>query len=282
MPTARQYASSCVLNNGNILVAGGYDSSGTAVTDVYIFQSTANAWITAASLGTARGEAEMVKLPGSAMNGDDDRCLVVGGKGSVNGTALGSAEYYDLPANAWVATPALSQSRANFKMSVCGTGSGFGAAGPAKVIVFGGHTNQSPDVYRDQVEVWNANVNAWTTLDLNPMAAGTQGLSTARAYLALGVDDANLTHFVVSGGENAGGPLTNVDLVEVTTACAFSDSNAGSCTLGTARAAMTTARRWPVLSSYGTNKYDIVGGMKANGESVDAVQVWDGTAGVPA
>lgn len=225
----REFPAYCVANS-KLYIAGGYDETGTAKTDIFSFDpaaGTGSQWSKlSVTLSTARGEAQSMLVPTTSTE-----CLFVGGKSSPSGTAIASAELLDVSSTPTVSSAgSLNNARVHFQMSQCGT---------AKVLAVGGHTNATSDVFVTAAEVWDGSTT-WTTTDLDSNTAGTQGIANARAFFSLVANDASFTQFVVTGGLDATGvPMNTVELYKMTSACAAAagqNYNGSANTTGTKRA----------------------------------------------
>lgn len=89
MTSTRQGATATLLPDGKILVAGGYNTEGVAVSSVDVFDPSLDAFaLSPASLGAARANHTATVLA-------DGRVLLVGGHSAFPGPSLQSAEIYD-------------------------------------------------------------------------------------------------------------------------------------------------------------------------------------------
>ena len=127
MQIARSFHGAVRLNNGNVLVAGGFNQSLGALDIAELYNPAARAWSYAASMITARSEPTVSLMP----NG---RVLVTGGS---------LTEVYDPVANAWASAGPLSQSRTDHTATALKTN---------QVLVVGGFDNgdlASAELYTD-------------------------------------------------------------------------------------------------------------------------------------
>ncbi|GGU12229.1 DUF6603 domain-containing protein [Streptomyces lateritius] len=92
-----------LLSGGRVLLAGGADSAGAAVTDSTLFDPVTGTWTPADRLKTGRRLHTLTRLR-------DGRVLAYGGLGA-DGTALSSPELYDPLAARWTAGPASTPPR---------------------------------------------------------------------------------------------------------------------------------------------------------------------------
>jgi hypothetical protein len=89
MTSARQGATATLLPDGRVLVAGGYDAGGLAVSSADLFDASLDAFVASpGSMGAARASHTATALA-------DGRVLVVGGHSGFPGPSLASAEIYD-------------------------------------------------------------------------------------------------------------------------------------------------------------------------------------------
>jgi endoglucanase len=95
MGTPRFGAVAATLPNGDMLVAGGQDASGNALSSAEIYDPGTNSWTPTASMSTARVYAAAVTL-------SDGDVMVAGGQDG-SGTALASVELFDPSAQTWSA-----------------------------------------------------------------------------------------------------------------------------------------------------------------------------------
>ena len=100
--TARWQHTATLLNNGQVLVAGGFESSDNASASAEFYNPATGTWTATGSLNTARYEHTATLLP----NG---QVLVAGGQG--NSGHLTSAELYSPANGTWTATGSLNTAR---------------------------------------------------------------------------------------------------------------------------------------------------------------------------
>lgn len=172
--TARAGMAACVLDDGVVLLAGGYSAATTASTVCELWDPATNTVAAVASLPSARGLATATLL-------DDGRVLVVGGKTTSaladldNGVALRSCAIYDPVGDTWTATGQLTYARWGHAAIKLPDG---------RVLVVGGRgrnpTNQSANSDLDSCEVWDPNTGLW---------APAGRLTTARHMPCLWVDE---------------------------------------------------------------------------------------------
>jgi len=103
--TARYGHTATLLPNGNVLVAGGLDSTNSAVASAELYDPASGTSAATGSLNTARAFHTATLLP----NGN---VLVAGGVDSTN-SAVASAELYDSASGTWSATGSLNTARSS-------------------------------------------------------------------------------------------------------------------------------------------------------------------------
>ena len=87
LATGRQYHTATLLASGKVLVAGGQDIYGNALSECEIYDPSTGVWTEAASLATGRFYHTATLLPSGQV-------LVAGGQ-DINGNALSDCEIYD-------------------------------------------------------------------------------------------------------------------------------------------------------------------------------------------
>jgi len=109
MPTGRTAATATLLNSGRVLVAGGIDATGMAVTSAEIYDPSTGTFSTTGPMVTPRAYFAATLLCNlSAPPCNDPRVLVTGGS-DASGSALQSAELYDPATGAFSPTAAPMQ-----------------------------------------------------------------------------------------------------------------------------------------------------------------------------
>ncbi len=172
-----------VLPNGNVLIAGGGDSSGNPVASADIYNSATNTFAPAAPMGTARELTMARTLP----NG---KVLVVGGQDST-GTPVATAEIYDPGTDSW--------SSASNSMSVARTLPGVAPLPNGDVLVAGGLTAgtsfSSPSVLTTATtEIYDPATNSFSAgaaMVASRVLFGITPLADGRVLVAGGVTFSN-------------------------------------------------------------------------------------------
>lgn len=142
---ARVFARAVTLQNGKVLVAGGFTLSGgfAAVMEAELYDPTGNTWSSAGTINSPRsGSHSMILLP-------DGTVLMAGGFADGDGASLATAELYDPDANTWTPIESMINRRADFGL-VAYTDS------PLSVLAFGGedYDGVETDVNLDTSETW--------------------------------------------------------------------------------------------------------------------------------
>lgn len=140
---ARYAHTATLLDNGKLLVAGGFVGAGavTATTEIYDFAT--DTWTPAASLSIPHFAHTATLLP----NG---KVLVVGG--GTNGPPIATSEIYDPVANTWTQVAGLSIARAYHSATLLQNG---------KVLVVGG-TTVGPEPSYTTAEIYDPAANTWS------------------------------------------------------------------------------------------------------------------------
>lgn len=142
MSAARYGHTATLLNNGKVLVTGGYGGAGTYHSSAELYDPATNTWSAAPPMSTSRTSHTATLL----RNG---KVLVTGGQ--VNNTWTASAEVYDPAANTWTAAPAMSAPRFAHTATLLDNG---------KVLVTAGSTGYadltSAQLYDPATNTWSA------------------------------------------------------------------------------------------------------------------------------
>ena len=176
MSAARTYATATLLQNGEVLVAGGEGVNDSPLATAELYNPATGTWTLTGSMTTARQEQTATLM----QNGE---VLVAGGE-DTNGTLLATAEVYDPATGTWAATGPM--------VTTAGIGATATLLPNGTVLVAGGccTTAFGPDALAT-AQIYNPATNSWTA---------TASMSTSRAY-ATATLLGNGTVLVV-GGEN--------------------------------------------------------------------------------
>ena len=150
--TARDAHTMTLLPTGKVLVAGGRNTMGTALTTAEVYDPESDTWAATAALPAARfWHASIVLLNG--------KVLVAGGFDGF--ASLASAALYDPASGTWTLTGSMTQGRDSFTATLLVND---------KVLVSGGYTNSG---ITGGAELYDPATGTWT---------GTGSLNTASAY----------------------------------------------------------------------------------------------------
>jgi N-acetylneuraminic acid mutarotase len=176
MTATRTNATATLLQNGEVLVAGGNSASNGALASAELYNPAAGTWALTGSMTTARYEQTATLL----QNGE---VLVVGGMNDTN-SDLGTAEVYNPATGTWAATGSMA--------STPGAGATATLLPNGTVLVAGGCcTPAAGPGALASAQIYNPATNAWTA---------TGSMSTGR-YYATATLLGNGTVLVV-GGDN--------------------------------------------------------------------------------
>jgi N-acetylneuraminic acid mutarotase len=170
--TPRSLHSATLLSNGEVLVAGGKSTTGTALASAELYNPTTGKWTATGSMTTARYSHSATLLS----NGE---VLVAGGILSLNeSTGLyvctATAELYNPSAGKWTVTGSLPETRCAHSAVLLETGS---------VLFVGGGQANSPDnvafLYNPSIGTWAA---TGSTIDPT-LSSGAAVLQNGEALL---------------------------------------------------------------------------------------------------
>jgi galactose oxidase-like protein len=172
MVHAREHATASTLQDGRVLIAGGYDDSGSARDSAELYDPSTNTFAMTGSMSSPRADMSSTLLA-------DGRVLLVGGVGSLEG-AQASAELYDPTTGRFTPTGPMGTPRNSHTASILADG---------RVLIIGGvgdvDTLSSAEVYDPATGMFNATgsmaqprqVHAATALaDGRVLVAGGLGL----------------------------------------------------------------------------------------------------------
>jgi N-acetylneuraminic acid mutarotase len=146
--TARYDHTATLLQNGQVLVAGGVDINGNPLPSAELYNPATGRWIRTGSMSEGRSAFTATLLP----NGD---VLVAGGEGGTG--CLSAAELYDPSTAKWTSTGSMTQPRCSHSAALLQTG---------QVLAAGGGEGESDSIAT--AELYNPATGTWhTTGSLN-------------------------------------------------------------------------------------------------------------------
>jgi N-acetylneuraminic acid mutarotase len=181
MASARYNHTATLLNNGRVLISGGYGSSGSLAA-VEVYDPASGIWGAAVPMSSARYQHTATRLP----NG---KVLVAGGISATG--AISAAEVYDQASGTWSATAPMSSARHYHTATLLPSG---------KVLVTGGYTGSN---YLAAAEVYDPASGTWSTVA--PMA------SARYQHTATLLNNGKV---LVTGGQNSSGHLSAAEMYD--------------------------------------------------------------------
>jgi len=162
LTTTREGHTETLLNDGRVLVVGGYN--GTFLTSAQIYDPIANTWSTnTTSLTTGRAYHTATLL-------NDGRVLIVGGTTSganLPSSYLATAQIYDPVANTWSTnTPSLTTGRKNHTATLLSDGRVLIVGGNNVAYSFGSYNTfhlATAQIYNPVTNTWSTNTPSLTT-----------------------------------------------------------------------------------------------------------------------
>jgi N-acetylneuraminic acid mutarotase len=183
MATTRRYHTAALLPSGKVLVAGGYNSSGS-LSSAELYDPGSNAWNATGMLATARNSHTATLLPSG-------KVLAAGG---VNGSPLSSAELYDPTSDTWSTAGAMAAARDHHTATLLPSG---------KVLVVGGYNNS--DGYLSSAELYDP---------ISDTSSPAGAMAVARGYHTATVLPSGKV--LIAGGFNSSGYLSSAELYDPT------------------------------------------------------------------
>ena len=162
--TARYGHTATLLQNGQVLVAGGTDASGNRLASAELYNSATGHWTVVGNMTTARAQHTATLLPGGEV-------LVAGGITAANpnnGTysCIATAELFNPATGRWTATGSMNTARGNHTAALLVDG---------QVLVAGGLCYSGAIVYENSAELYDPASGKW---------AVTGSLNIGRAFAA--------------------------------------------------------------------------------------------------
>ena len=187
MNVNRSFSAVATLQNGSVLVAGGYAGAvpNSSIASAEMYNPNTNTWRMVAPMHVGRAGA----LAATLKNGD---VLVSGGLGSAG--PLTSCELYDPTTNTWTPTGNMTQARFDHQMVMLNSGNVLVAGGD-----FGGTENNVTEIY-------NPATGNWTTVAPQPQARADM--------IAVVLPNGNV---LVAGGHTAHAPTLLSAIYDPTT-----------------------------------------------------------------
>ncbi len=229
LQTPRSYHSSITLDDGRVLVVGGYSSGGAALRSAEVFDASSGQWSPAGNMSVGRVHHTAIKL-------NDGRVLIAGG---ISGTTvLASTELWDPATGAFVSGPSLNQKRYMFAGARMQDG---------RVLVMGGlHQVNTTELFT--AEIYDPSTNAWSF---------AQNMQTVRRNnLALALSDGT----VITLGGSAFGVSNGSKLVERYDPATDQWSSAGF---------LQQRRSWSQAAQLADGRVLVVGGYQNTAELWD-------------
>ena len=175
MRTARSYHSATLLQDGRVLVAGGYSgplgSVGLNTSEIY--DPVTNSWTDAASMLIAHASQAAARLA-------DGRVLIAAGRSSAGDTT--EAELYSPATNSWSRAGNLAVARVGATAIVLSTG---------KVLVIGGF---GPAGVNPPAELFDPTTNSWSQLPNTTAHFVDRAVSLGNGKLLVLGDESNWTY----------------------------------------------------------------------------------------
>ena len=236
MSTARSNHTATLLNNGSVLIAGGYTPTGTVAT-AELYNPTGDTFtLTAIAMNSVRNDHTATLLPSG-------KVLVAGGADG-GGGFYSTAEVYDPTGGAWTFTSTQMNSvRTLHTATLLPNG---------KVLVAGG-LDDSDNILASS-EIYNPATDTWT-LTAQPMNNGRENHTAT--LLSNG-------KVLITGGENGFGALSSAELY---------DPAADTWTL-TAQP-MTTGRFTQTATRLSNGKVFVAGGLGPLFTSLASAELYD-------
>ncbi|AUX44200.1 uncharacterized protein SOCE26_056640 [Sorangium cellulosum] len=239
MSSVRSAHTATLLQNGKVLVVGGYNGS-AVLASAELYDPVANSWSSAGSLTTARRNHTATRL-------NNGKVLIAGGA-DISNVPIASAQLYDPVANTWSSAGPLAAARSGH------TATGFDNG---KVLVTGGLGAGS--TYLASAELYDPGPNSWA-----PAAAMATSRQAHTATLLVGAWPVGGKVLVV-GGRN-GSYQSSAELYNP-------DNNTWSSTgsLGGTRAFHTATRLVD-------GKVLVVGGYRPTSHELSSAEIYDPAA----
>ena len=173
--------SATLLEDGNVLVAGGAPDGATTQAAAYLYDGTTDSW-------TSTGDLMEPRMLHTAIQLRDGRVFVVGGRNG--GSSFSSAEIYDPQSGSWFSAGESARSRLGAAATLLPGG---------KVLVTGGESGFATGLFTNSAELYDPDTNSWQD------AANLT--NPRRSHSAVLLPDGNV---LVAGGRIQDGSLFGV------------------------------------------------------------------------
>jgi hypothetical protein len=209
---ARSSQTTTLLNNGKVLVAGGFNVDSNVIAAAELYDPTTATFTSTGSLITARTFHSAVLL-------NNGKVLIAGGNDN-SGNTLASAELYDPASGTFILTGSMNTARETFAMTVLNDG---------RVLVAGGgfYASNVENVVQANAEIYDPSTGIFTVSGplVTPREAHTATLlDNGQVLIAGGFDDAadSLTDIAelfdpATGAFTATGSLNNFRIFHTAT-----------------------------------------------------------------
>src|ERR1700722_4739993 len=237
--TNREYCATVLLNNGKVLLVGGFNPANRQyLTSTEIYDPIAGTWSLTGSMTIGRANHTAITLA-------DGKVLVVGGTCS-SGNAYGSSELYDPVTGSWSVGGSSTQGRDNTPAVLLTNG---------KVLLAGGNN----------INLDGANPGLRYTASAEVFDPNQSELNNAREdHTATLMPSGKV---LVAGGRSTGGVAGVSEL--------FDPGTGGWLTSGT----LNTLRKQHTANLLLNGKVLVAGGVDTNGNALTSTEVYDSTAG---
>lgn len=161
-----RYAPAILLENGDVLVAGGMDGT-TELSACYIYDRASNSFTAVASMNAARANHAAIRL-------DDGRVFVVGGED--NGALLASCEIYDRALNTWTTKDAVNYGWENLPNS-----KSIALLDDGNVLIAGGYDDLSTPASMKHLQIYDVAGNTWANASGSAKSGGSTAVTAGLA-----------------------------------------------------------------------------------------------------
>jgi hypothetical protein len=186
MSTTRRDHYMIRLNNGNVLVGGGFDTSGNALSSVELYNSSTGQFSAVASMPESRTDARVALLP-------DGNIIVIGGYSSSIASTLNTAIIYNVTSNTWSSVS--SQMQIGY-----GQGSAVVTLGDGRIMIAGGWVSAGGTMFGvSQTDIYDPATGQFTrgqSLTLQRGDLTGHLLSDGKVVFIGGSDGANVSNSV--------------------------------------------------------------------------------------